>query len=227
MNEPDPGCACIRDLLPEIAAGVAAGDERARAMEHLGTCAECRRELAETADTLDELLLLAPERRLPAGFARGVLAEIEPAREPRLRAVARWTVALAAAASTAAGLVWWRTSDDRALAESYRHTLHVAHGTDFRAAPIAPSGGTEIATVFAYEGIPSWLYATFRRQPAPGHYDVRLFVRSGRSYAIFYLDTEEIGHSWASRIPSTIRLRDITRLEFRKSTRLAMTADFR
>ena len=29
------GCEAVRDLLPELAAGVAAGDDRARALAHL------------------------------------------------------------------------------------------------------------------------------------------------------------------------------------------------
>jgi hypothetical protein len=76
-------CAEARDLFPELAMDVAAGDERARALRHLGGCPECRRELAATADAVDEMLLLAPEVEPPAGFERSVLARLTPATGPQ------------------------------------------------------------------------------------------------------------------------------------------------
>src|SRR5215216_4532880 len=81
-----PECAEIRELLPELAAGVAAGDERARALRHLSGCLDCRRELEAMATVVDELLTLVPPVDPPGGFESSVLARIAP--PPRARP--RW-----------------------------------------------------------------------------------------------------------------------------------------
>src|ERR687887_2206262 len=131
----DPECVATRDLIPEVAAGVAAGDQRARALRHLSGCADCQRELAATAEVVDELLLLAPPLEPPAGFESTVLAGFTPAvPRRRWRAPLLWAGSVAAAAGLVAAILWWRTADDRALAANFRHTLSVAHGTDLRAA---------------------------------------------------------------------------------------------
>ena len=79
-------CAEVRDLIPELAAGVASGESRARAVAHLAGCADCRRELEEVAGVVDGMLQLAPEREPPNGFEARVLAAIRPRRaRPRLR----------------------------------------------------------------------------------------------------------------------------------------------
>ncbi|MGH3347408.1 MAG: zf-HC2 domain-containing protein, partial [Nocardioides sp.] len=44
-----PRCAVVRELLPELAMGVAPGDARASALAHVAGCASCREALAETA----------------------------------------------------------------------------------------------------------------------------------------------------------------------------------
>src|SRR2546430_2327748 len=80
------GCAEIRELLPELAAGVAEGEERARALRHLRECADCRRELAALATVADELLTLAPPVEPPRGFEAAVLARIAPARPVEVEA---------------------------------------------------------------------------------------------------------------------------------------------
>ena len=80
MNE-STDCALVRNVIPELAAGVAAGDERAHALKHLAGCAACRAELEEAAKVIDDLLLLAPEHEPPAGFEDAVLSAI--AAKPR------------------------------------------------------------------------------------------------------------------------------------------------
>ena len=76
MNPRSAQCAEIRALLPELALGIADGEERARALEHLGGCADCRRELDELSAIADELVALAPEREPPAGFEGRVIEPI-------------------------------------------------------------------------------------------------------------------------------------------------------
>ncbi|MFG2000975.1 anti-sigma factor family protein [Spirillospora sp. NPDC048911] len=233
MSEREP-CAEVRELIPEIAAGVATGDERARALEHLTACAECRRELAETADLFDGLTLLAPEKQTPPGFEARTLERLAleppgfrtPARRRRVRRTARGAAALITAAAVAAGAVWWQTADDRELAANYRHTLHIAHGKDFRAAPLVPTGSTEIATIFAYEGVPTWVYAIFRQPTRPGRYTVTMIVKDGRRYTLNPYESEGGTHGWGSRIQIPVHIRDIRVIEFSTAGTTTMTAHF-
>ena len=219
-------CAEARELIPELAAGVAAGDERARALGHLSGCPECRRELAGTAEVVDELLLLAPEHEPSAGFERAVLARLTAVapRRHRRRARLLWAASIVAVAGLAAGAVWWGTTDDRELASSYRHTLEVAHGHGLSAAPLLSAGGAETGTVFAYQGSPSWVYVTFRSPPPQGHYDVRLLTRDGRRLALRPFNPTPGGTAWGSTIQ--VPIQQIQRIEFVRSNVPIMTASF-
>lgn len=219
-------CAEARELFPELAAGVAAGDERARALGHLSDCPACRREFAGTAEVVDELLWLAPEHDPPAGFESSVLARLTPAAPPRRRPRPRllWAASIAAAAVLAAGAVWWQTADDRELASDYRHTLTVAHGHGLSAAPLLLAGGGETGTVFAYDGSPSWIYVTFRSAPLQGRYDVRLLTRDGRRLALRPFTARPGGTAWGSTIQ--VPIEQMQKLEFIRSNVPIMTANF-
>ena len=63
----DPRCEETRALAPELALGVADGEERGHALEHLAACAECRAEVERLSNVADELMLLAPRREAPHG----------------------------------------------------------------------------------------------------------------------------------------------------------------
>jgi hypothetical protein len=219
-------CAEARELFPELAAGVAAGDERARALGHLSGCPACRRELAATAEVVDELLLLVPEHEPPAGFESSVLARLTPAASPRRRLRSRllWAASIVGVAILAAGAVWWQTADDRELASNYRHTLTVAHGHGLSAAPLLLAGGAETGTVFAYDGSPSWIYVTFRSAPPRGRYDVRLQTKDGRRLALRPFTAKPGGTAWGSTIQ--VPIEQIQMIEFMRSNVPIMTAGF-
>lgn len=219
-------CAEARELFPELAAGVAAGDERARALGHLSGCPACRREFAGTAEVLDELLWMVPEQDPPAGFESSVLARLTPAAPPRHRPRPRllWAASIVAAVALAAGAVWWQMADDRKLAGDYRHTLTVAHGHGLSAAPLLLAGGAETGTVFAYDGSPSWIYVTFRSAPLQGRYDVRLLTRDGRRLALRPFTARPGGTAWGSTIQ--VPIEQMQKLEFIRSNVPTMTASF-
>jgi Putative zinc-finger len=62
------GCEQVKELAPELALGIAEGEERAAALRHLSGCARCRQLVSELSAVGDELLLLAPAREPPPGF---------------------------------------------------------------------------------------------------------------------------------------------------------------
>src|SRR5262245_35591113 len=99
-------CDEIRELLPELALGIADGEDRSRVLEHAATCAECRRELESLSTVADEFLELAPAHEPPAGFEVRVLGALHPrpprrARRTFRRPFALVSVALAASVVTA------------------------------------------------------------------------------------------------------------------------------
>jgi hypothetical protein len=221
----DPGCAATRDLMPELAAGVAAGDERARALDHLAGCADCQRRLAATAEVVDDLLLLAPEREPPTGFESSVIAMLAPApTRRRWRMPLLWAASVAATAGLVAGILLWRTADDRELAANYRHTLAVARGSDLRAAALTLADGSDSGAVFAYQGSPSWLYVTFRRPPPTGNYDVRLLTGDGRQLPLRPFAARPNAQAWGSTI--RLPIREISSIEFVRAGVPIMSAHF-
>src|SRR5215472_5098879 len=171
------GCEQVRELAPELAIGIADGQQRDAALRHAATCPGCRRLIAELSTVVDDVLLLAPSHEPPPGFASRTVARISPPAARRRRATRsasqhvpagrRWLPRLAVAASiiaalaVGAGAVYQGTAADRRLADSYRAVLAQGHGSFFTAAALrGPTG--RAGTVFGYQGSPSWLWATVR-----------------------------------------------------------------
>src|SRR5918995_2651191 len=176
------GCEKTRALAPELALGIAEGDDRARALDHLTGCAACRRHLGELSDTADDLLLLAPSEDPPAGFESRVLGELRPGRPRRGRGVLRPAAALAATAAVAiAATLVLAHRDDRDLASRYRDTLEEAEGRYLAAGDLTGPGGEEVGHAFGYEGEPSWLFVTVSaaEEMRPGVYALELITVGG------------------------------------------------
>jgi hypothetical protein len=201
-------CEEIRDLTAELALGIADGEERAEALRHLSTCAECRHEVEQLSQVADELLVLAPVQEPPAGFESRVVEAMGLDRPPRRR-LARWLSprwlaprlgpALAAAAVTAAVLVGVY-HDDHRTAEQYRGILDQAGGQYFQAGPLEDEMGDRGGVAFGYEGSPSWLLVTVD----PAHRDnvkmAQLVTRDGRTIPLRSFRLDRRG-SWGGAIP--------------------------
>src|SRR6266496_5521696 len=103
------GCDQVHELAPELAIGIADGQQRDTALRHAATCPGCRQLVAELSSVVDDLLLLAPSHEPPPGFAARTLARISPPAARRRRATRpgaqhfparrRWLPRLAVAAS--------------------------------------------------------------------------------------------------------------------------------
>jgi len=197
------GCEEIRALAPELALGTAAGDDRARALEHLAGCGACRRHVEELAGVADELLLLVPAEEPPAGFESRVLGELEPRPERRRSRVLVPALAAIAAAIAAAAAMWIASEDDRDVASHYRATLATANGKYLAAAPLTAPGGQRAGTVFGYEGEPSWVlvavYADVR--PPPGRYGVQVVTERGERLRLAPIRVTREGGSGGESIP--------------------------
>jgi hypothetical protein len=195
------GCAEVQELIPELAMGVAPGDERAAALAHVATCAECRRALEEASAVVDELLLLAPEHEPGPGFDARVIEAGGIVRPSGWRKVSKYALAAAAvvvAASLAAGLTHWAGADDRQLAAQYRQTLDVANGTYLRAADLTGAEG-EAGHVFAYQGNPSWVFITVENAPSGAH-RVRYVTDDGTTHWLGVCTVRDGRGSWGTAI---------------------------
>jgi hypothetical protein len=203
------GCEQVRELAPELALGIAEGEERDAALRHLPGCAGCRQLVFELSSVGDELLLLSPAQEPPLAFESRVLAAVaEPPRRQRLQTLARrrrWLATAAAAVVLAAGLgggsVFLATAGDRQLADGYRAVLSQGQGSFFTAAPLQGPQG-RVGTVFGYQGHPSWAMATL--QPSirqEGRFQVQVVTRDGRYLPVGDAVLGGAKRAWGGQLP--------------------------
>jgi Putative zinc-finger len=202
------GCEQVRELAPEVALGIAEGEERDAALRHLAGCAGCRQLVSELSSVGDELLLLAPAKEPPPGFESRVLGRIDqPPRRRWLQAFApRWRlVAVAAtlvlAVALGGGSVFLATAGDRRLADGYQAVLRQGQGSFFAAAPLQGSQG-RVGTVFGYQGQPSWAMVTLRPPiPAERRLQVQVVTRDGRYLAAGEAVLGGSHRAWGGQLP--------------------------
>jgi hypothetical protein len=211
-------CEHTRQLAAELALGIADGADRARALQHLAECAECRRAVEVLSTVTDELLTLAPERQPPVGFESRVLARlqpplpVEPRRLGRRRGVLAAATSAAVAAAAAAAIVVGATSDDRRLADHYRAALAAAHGSDFEAAPLRAPTQTRAGVVYGYRGSPSWIFVAIYRPYRSTTYTVELAMTSGKRVPLPSLRLDPRTGSAGQAIPFDLHLVSSIRL---------------
>jgi hypothetical protein len=196
----NPSCEEVRRLAPEVALGVAGGEERARVLGHLVGCPECRKLVAELAEVADELLLLAPEAEPSSGFESRTLERFS-ARRPR-----RWrTIAVAAAVgiASAAG-VFFATGPDRELASQYRSALDEANGSYFGVLPLMERD-EKAGNLFVYGGARSWIFVTLDEDISPGTYRAELMTRDGELLELGEFDVSHDDMDWGGEVPGSLR----------------------
>jgi Putative zinc-finger len=203
---PGERCEETRELLPELALGIADGEERARALEHVADCSDCRRELERLSAVSDELLVLAPEQEPPLGFELNVLRAIRP-QERRGRLILRLAVvgAILAAIAVTAGAMLVGFRDDRRLADQYRSVLAEAHGTYFGATRFEDAAGRSGGVLFIYRGSPSWIVVTVSPLHRGSVERAELVDRGGRRLALPSFGLTD--GAWGGSIP--VDLRDV------------------
>jgi hypothetical protein len=208
---PDGDCRGVRELVPELALGIATGEERAGALEHLARCSDCRRLLDELSNVADELLLVAPSHEPPVGFETKVMDELRSARPARrARKLAALVAAAAVVATVSAALVYRATGPERQVAERYRDTLAEADGKDFSAATLYGASHREIGHAFGYEGSPSWIFVVVRGAPVVGRMEVAVVTHDGDRVALGSMSVTGGRASWGGVL--RLRLHDVARV---------------
>jgi hypothetical protein len=208
MGPSSQDCATIREALPEIALGIADGEQRARALAHIAGCPDCRRELEQLASLTDELIALAPQREPPPGFENRVLDRFpvrQPTRPPRRHRLRRlaFAAAVPAVAAVTALVITLSYSSDLKLASQYRAALMGAHGKYFQSAHLNTPAGQRAGIVFAYQGSPSWMFYTLGGRFGSGTYKEQIVTRSGKTLTLppFSL----VNGSWGIATPVPVR----------------------
>jgi hypothetical protein len=196
-------CEELHELAPMIALGTIEGQERAEALRHLATCADCRRLVDQLSEVADELLMIAPLQEPPAGFESRVIAALGLQRRPRrlgLRAL-RWLGPPVAAAAVSAVALVAVYHDDRVTAERYRETLAQADGQYFQAEPLRDATGTEAGVVFGYQGRPSWVLVTVDARHRARVSSGELVTRDRRTVPLSAFELDPRSGSWGGAIP--------------------------
>jgi Putative zinc-finger len=195
----DRRCEEVRELLPELALGIADGAERARVLEHVADCPECSRELERQSAIADELLTLAPAEEPSPGFELAALRRIAPPSRPATRRRLALVAVIAAAVALTAGGMQLAFRDDLRVADHYRGTLERAGGSYFGSAPLTDAAGGTGGVLFAYRGSPSWILVTVDQPHRRSVQSAELVAKSGRRIPLpsFRL----AGGAWGGAIP--------------------------
>jgi hypothetical protein len=183
-------CDEMEELGPELALGTLTGPERAEAVEHLASCLDCRRRVAELAQVVDSLLVLAPEDDPSPELEARVLArtvreqpahEVPARRSPWRRRVLAGSIAAAVLAVVAFTIVALGRDDGENA-----DTVRTAVATD--------DGGRSVCRAVINEVDPAWLFVSLDE---PGQeragYDVEVRFESGETAQVGRLDLSE-GH---------------------------------
>lgn len=165
----------VRELAPELALGIAAGEQRARALQHMASCAECRTLVDELSRTADSMLLLGPQKEPPIGFESQAIGRVRGMR-PRQRlkmAAAVASIVLVAIGATAI-IMQTASSRDRDLANRYLALLEGRSHGELFATPLRTADGGRAGQVFAYEGSSNWIFIVIGARSGNGVHDVVL-----------------------------------------------------
>jgi Putative zinc-finger len=199
----NPDCNEVRELAAELALGIASGEERARALEHLSSCPECRSFVQEMSNLSDELLLAAPAHEPPVGFEGRMIDRYRAG----LRGKPRLALILAAAAlllAAGAGGTYLALRSDIRFANHYHDVFAAAQGQYFASSSLY-GGHRAMGQAFAYQGSPSWVFLVLNRANTADSYTVRLVTRNGREIELGSFSRAAGTTSWGRALPVDLR----------------------
>jgi hypothetical protein len=198
-------CEHCVERLPDLALGIAAGDERDDLLAHVADCARCADELERLTHTAEALLLTTAPQEPPDGFESAVLQAFAPAAVARRRRP-RWLVGAAAAAIVlvvfAAGVTVGRRADPGPAQSA-------APGPPpGSAVPVAVLGGTLVAPdgrpvgqAVAHDN-PSWLAVALDPAAPRGTYTVVCDYEAGDSFTAGSVTVAAPGAAaWSATVP--------------------------
>jgi hypothetical protein len=183
------GCSEMDALAPELALGTLTGSERAEAVGHLASCAECRQRVAELAQVIDSMLVLAPEEEPSRDFEAQVLARTvgappDGADHARPSGRRRLVVAGSLAAALVAGIAFasWLVGRDGDPVDA------------LRTAVATEDGGGAVCRAMINEVDPAWLFVSLDEPgEARAGYDVEVRLENGEVTRVGRIEVRD-GH---------------------------------
>ena len=178
-------CEHLREIAPEVALGIADGEDRAWALEHLDDCPACRARIERLSALADELLLLAPAAE-PPGRASRPASPTRSAPAPRRRSCCRRRCRApgrgrasppppAPPARSGSRSATTATSPTPTARRSRSPTA----STSTRRRSMLP-GGEKVGYVYGYQGRASWVLAVIYDGVADGRLPVAAVTHDGK-----------------------------------------------
>lgn len=212
-------CRQCRDLAPELALGLLAGDERGAAIEHVASCAPCRVHLEALVRVADHLLLLAPVVEPDIGFESRVMAKLAAAGAiaapppPAVEMVAarrrRWTFPVAAGIAAClviiAGVVGLAVGRNSGRASAIQTQVSTVTKLGARVVIVRADEGHEICQLVAFPAIasePARLTIHLDEPGEPsGSYEIVAVRTHGPAVQVGTITTKNGEGSWMAAIP--------------------------
>jgi hypothetical protein len=203
-------CAEVEGSLAELALGTLAGDERARVLDHLDHCPQCRAEVERQVATADALLQLAPGVEPPLGFESRLFSRLGIAEPPPVTAAHPGRVAqlslrsrawVAAAAVTVAiglgfGGGWLANPGATATGPTQPSGAATATAT-------LTSGTRQVGTVSTYPGSPGWMLMTIHDGTVNGPVICQVGLADGRQVVVGSFSLDYGYGAWAVQLPNS------------------------
>ncbi len=191
----------MRAALPELAADVLDGRERAALLEHVDTCPGCTAELEQLTLAADSLVHLAVEADPPVGFETRVFDRM--ARRPswaarrRMRPRLLLVAAGAAAAVLALALGWAIHAGPGPVRHSVAEPTPADHLVE---APLVSDGRT-VGVVAVYASIHPWLSMSVEASPWNGKVWCTVMSAGGVSRTIGSFALASGHGTWIAHLP--------------------------
>jgi hypothetical protein len=196
-------CDACRAVTPELALGIASGDERAAALRHLASCPSCRHDLRALTDAGEQLLLAVPEVEPSAGFDERVVESLEDGRHRWSRRTMWLAAAAAVALALAVGAVTgWLVGKPDSQDVQYAHALEAMDGRSLRVASLGLD--EQASRVVAYDGDPSWLLVMVAGGLDDGEYSIVCEYEGGWSITPGTVTVDDGRGTWAATVPRTL-----------------------
>lgn len=170
----------VRELAPELALGIAAGEQRARALAHMASCSECRTLVDDLSRTADSMLLLGPQKEPPIGFESQAISRVRGMRpRQRLKAAGLIAAIVLVAIGATTTVMLSITARDRDLANRYLALLEGRSSGELFATTLRTEDGARAGQVFAYEGRSNnWIFIVVAARGGNGMHDIVLTPRA-------------------------------------------------
>ncbi len=192
----------FEEQLVEFALGILDGRSRAALVEHVEHCPECAERLQQLSTTADLLMYVPVGVEPPLGFESGIIERIRATESGRRRARGWPLLAAAAGVVVSFGLGW---TIDHTLTKP---TSPSATGA-MQERPLE-ANGRDVGTVFAYAGLPAWMFVTVDAPGAPLRVRCTVITTSGARRFLGTFALASGRGSWGANLPVDFKsVRDV------------------